>query len=101
MAGRPLSTLPISRKLSLSQMMVFARVLDSGSFVRAANELGLTQPAISKAIAEMVKWPKPMYSSWQSRRPRPRVDHVAPAFACCSSGASWASRCASPRSMMK
>lgn len=53
MAVRPLSTVSISRKLKLSQMMVFARVLDSGSFVRAANELGLTQPAISKAIAEM------------------------------------------------
>ena len=53
MAARPLSTISISRKLKLSQMMVFARVLDSGSFVRAANELGLTQPAISKAIAEM------------------------------------------------
>jgi DNA-binding transcriptional LysR family regulator len=28
-------------------------VLDSGSFVRAANELGLTQPAISKAIFDL------------------------------------------------
>lgn len=52
-AARPLSTITVSRKLKLSQMMVFARVLDSGSFVRAGNELGLTQPAISKAISEL------------------------------------------------
>ncbi len=43
----------MSRKLKLSQLMVFARVLESGSFLRAANELGLTQPAISKAIFEL------------------------------------------------
>lgn len=51
--ARPISTINLSRKLKLSQMMVFARVLDTGSFIRAANELGLTQPAISKAIFEM------------------------------------------------
>lgn len=33
--------------------MVFARVLESGSFLRAANDLGLTQPAISKAIFDL------------------------------------------------
>lgn len=43
----------VSRKLKLSQLMVFARVLESGSFVRAAHDLGLTQPAISKAIFEL------------------------------------------------
>ncbi len=52
-AVRPLSTVSLSRKLKLSQMMVLARVLDTGSFVRAANELGLTQPAISKSIFEL------------------------------------------------
>ncbi|MBB3182447.1 LysR substrate-binding domain-containing protein [Variovorax sp. Sphag1AA] len=51
--ARPISTINLSRKLKLSQMMVFARVLDTGSFIRAANELGLTQPAISKAIFEL------------------------------------------------
>ena len=51
--ARPLSTITVSRKLKLSQLMVFSRVLDSGSFVRAARELGLTQPAISKAIFEL------------------------------------------------
>lgn len=50
---RPISTINLSRKLKLSQMMVFARVLDTGSFVRAANDLGLTQPAVSKAIFEL------------------------------------------------
>lgn len=52
-AARSLSTVSMSRKLKLSQMMVFSRVLDTSSFIRAANELGLTQPAVSKAIFEM------------------------------------------------
>lgn len=47
------SSITVSRKLKLSQLMVFARVLDSGSFVRAANDLGLTQPAVSKAVFEL------------------------------------------------
>jgi DNA-binding transcriptional LysR family regulator len=51
--ARPVSAINLSRKLKLSQMLVFARVLDTGSFIRAANELGLTQPAISKAIFEL------------------------------------------------
>jgi DNA-binding transcriptional LysR family regulator len=53
MAVRPLSPISVSRKLKLSQLMVFSRVLDSGSFVRAASDLGLTQPAISKSIFEL------------------------------------------------
>jgi DNA-binding transcriptional LysR family regulator len=53
MATSPLSRITLSRKLKLNQLMVFERVLELGSFVRAANEMGLTQPAVSKAIYEL------------------------------------------------
>jgi DNA-binding transcriptional LysR family regulator len=48
-----LSRATLSRKLKLGQLMVFERVLELGSFVRAANETGLTQSAVSKAIYEL------------------------------------------------
>lgn len=48
-----LSNITLSRKLKLSQLMVFEKVLKCGSFVRAANEIGLTQPAVTKAIFDL------------------------------------------------
>lgn len=49
----PLSEITLSRKLKFNQLMIFELVLESGSFVRAANTMGLTQPAITKAIYDL------------------------------------------------
>lgn len=48
-----ISTITLSRKLKFNQLMIFELVLESGSFVRAANAMGLTQPAITKAIYDL------------------------------------------------
>ncbi|GAB3629409.1 LysR family transcriptional regulator [Pandoraea terrae] len=45
--------LSLGRKLKFHQLLVFDRVLETGSLVRAANETGLTQPAVSKIIHEL------------------------------------------------
>jgi DNA-binding transcriptional LysR family regulator len=49
----PISAVTLSRKLKFNQLMIFELVLESGSFVRAANTMGLTQPAITKAIYDL------------------------------------------------
>ena len=48
-----LSYVSLSRKLKLQQLMLVSRVVDNGSLMRTANELGMTQPAITKAIQEL------------------------------------------------
>ncbi|WP_027922645.1 LysR family transcriptional regulator [Pseudomonas sp. URMO17WK12:I12] len=53
MESLPLSAITLSRKLKFNQLMIFELVLESGSFVRAANTMGLTQPAITKAIYDL------------------------------------------------
>lgn len=53
MYNSPLSTITLSRKLKFNQLMVFELVLETGSFVRAANVMGLTQPAVTKAIYDL------------------------------------------------
>ncbi|MFK4441835.1 DNA-binding transcriptional LysR family regulator [Caballeronia udeis] len=49
----PVSQVSLSRKLKLQQLIVVAKVIDSGSLLRAANEMGMTQPAITKAVQEL------------------------------------------------
>ncbi|ASV34830.1 LysR family transcriptional regulator [Pseudomonas reactans] len=53
METSPISTITLSRKLKFHQLMIFELVLESGSFVRAANAMSLTQPAITKAIYDL------------------------------------------------
>ncbi|CAB3788153.1 HTH-type transcriptional regulator GbpR [Paraburkholderia caffeinitolerans] len=53
MQANPLSEISLIRRLKLSQLMVFERVLETGSVVRAANEMRLTQPAVTKVIHEL------------------------------------------------
>jgi DNA-binding transcriptional LysR family regulator len=53
MDTKPISPITLSRKLKFNQLMVFELVLESGSFVRAANAMGLTQPAVTKAIYDL------------------------------------------------
>ncbi|MDE1180069.1 LysR substrate-binding domain-containing protein [Paraburkholderia sp.] len=48
-----ISHVSLSRKLKLQQLILIAKVIDSGSLLRAAKELGMTQPAISKAVQEL------------------------------------------------
>jgi len=48
-----LTQISLVRKLKLNQLMVFERVLESRSVVRAANEMRLTQPAVTKVIHEL------------------------------------------------
>jgi len=53
MQAHPLSEISLIRKLKLNQLMIFERVLETGSVVRAANEMRLTQPAVTKVIHEL------------------------------------------------
>lgn len=41
------------RRLKLKPLLIFDRVLASHSIARAAKELNLTQPAVTKAIQEL------------------------------------------------
>jgi len=43
----------VGRRVTLRELRLFLAVARSGSIVRAANEIGLTQPALSKSIAEL------------------------------------------------
>jgi DNA-binding transcriptional LysR family regulator len=49
----PLSQIGLSRNLKLSQLMVFDRVMETGSIRRAADDMGLTQPAVTKVVQEL------------------------------------------------
>jgi DNA-binding transcriptional LysR family regulator len=49
----PLSQIGLSRNLKLSQLLVFDRVIETGSIQRAAKDIGLTQPAVTKVIQEL------------------------------------------------
>ena len=49
----PLSQIGLSRNLKLSQLLIFDRVIETGSILRSANDLGLTQPAVTKVIQEL------------------------------------------------
>jgi DNA-binding transcriptional LysR family regulator len=53
MQANPLSEISLIRRLKLSQLMIFERVLETRSVVRAANEMRLTQPAVTKVIHEL------------------------------------------------
>jgi DNA-binding transcriptional LysR family regulator len=48
-----LTHVSLSRKLKLQQLILIAQVIDSGSLLRAANELSMTQPALTKSIQEL------------------------------------------------
>lgn len=47
------TTLSVARRLKFYQLVVFDQVLQSGSLVRAAQALNLTQPAVTKIIHEL------------------------------------------------
>ncbi|MBK5550651.1 LysR family transcriptional regulator [Pseudomonas sp. TH03] len=47
------TTISVARKLKFYQLVVFDQVLQSGSLVRAAQTLNLTQPAVTKIIHEL------------------------------------------------
>lgn len=49
----PLTQIRLSRNLKLSQLLVFDRVIETGSILHAANDMGLTQPAVTKIIQEL------------------------------------------------
>ncbi len=53
MPAGPQSPMSLIRKLKLNQLMVFERVLGTRSLLRAANEMSLTQPAVTKMIHEL------------------------------------------------
>jgi len=53
MQANPLSEISLIRRLKLNQLMIFERVLETRSVVRAANEMRLTQPAVTKVIHEL------------------------------------------------
>ncbi|OYW29325.1 MAG: hypothetical protein B7Z51_07335, partial [Methyloversatilis sp. 12-65-5] len=39
--------------ITLRQLQVFAKVAETGSFTRASEQLFLTQPAVSQAVADL------------------------------------------------
>ena len=43
----------IARRITLRELRLLLAVARSGSILKAANEIGLTQPALSKCIAEL------------------------------------------------
>lgn len=47
------SRLSLARRLRLQQLMVFEKVVETGSILAASRELALTQPAVSKSIHEL------------------------------------------------
>lgn len=47
------SVLTVSRKLKFYQLVVFDQVVQSGSRLRAAQILNMTQPAVTKVIHEI------------------------------------------------
>ena len=49
----PLNDLSLIRRLKLNQLMIFGRVLEAGSVIGAAQELRLSQPAVTKVIQEL------------------------------------------------
>ena len=49
----PISENSLIRRLKLNQLMIFERVLETRSVIRAANELNLTQPAVTRVIQEL------------------------------------------------
>lgn len=53
MQQRSLSPIGLSRSLKLSQLLVFDSVLETGSILRAAHEMSLSQPAVTKIIQEL------------------------------------------------
>lgn len=53
MASNPLNNDSLIRRLKLNQLLIFERVLETHSVMRAANEMRLTQPAVTKVIQEL------------------------------------------------
>lgn len=53
MSVNPLSEISLIRRLKLNQLMIFERVLLTRSVMRAANDMRLTQPAVTKVIHEL------------------------------------------------
>ena len=43
----------LSRRLRLAQLMVFEKVIETGSILAASGELAMTQPAVSKSMREL------------------------------------------------
>lgn len=48
-----LSQIGFSRSLKLNQLLIFDRVMETRSILRAANDMRLTQPAVTKVIQEL------------------------------------------------
>src|ERR1700692_4797499 len=48
-----LSQIGLSRSLKLSPLLIFERILETGSILHAAHEMRLSQPAVTKVIQEL------------------------------------------------
>ncbi len=53
MQQHPLSLIALSRNLKLGQLLIFDRVMETGSILRAASDMRLSQPAVTKVIQEL------------------------------------------------
>src|SRR5262245_2174334 len=53
MQRHAITELGLSRRLRISQLIIFDRVFDTGSIMRTANDLSMTQPAVTKVIQEL------------------------------------------------
>lgn len=47
------SEIGLSRRIKASQLVIFDRVVETGSILRAANELQMTQPSVTKVVQEL------------------------------------------------
>lgn len=53
MTRRAIQVAGLSRRLKVSQLLIFNQVIETGSILRAANDLQLTQPAVTKVVQEL------------------------------------------------
>lgn len=74
----PLSGVSLIRRLKLNQLMIFGRVLETGSVIGAAHELRLSQPAVTKVIQELEACVDgKLFERFQPRRGADRIGGVA------------------------
>jgi DNA-binding transcriptional LysR family regulator len=53
MQAHAVTELGLSRRIRLSQLVIFDRVVQTGSIMRTAHDMSMTQPAVTKVIHEL------------------------------------------------
>ncbi len=56
LVAKPVAELSLSRKLRMQQLVMIEQIIESGSLMRAASILGMTQSALTKALHELEQY---------------------------------------------